>query len=139
MVRSANCTICAKSMLEALLLETLSVQVHATMAWLFTLGGALTSTFTFSVIAEVPFTAIGVVVSMHVTFCPMALHDHPVPVPLANVSPDGSVSVTVTVPVVAAEPPLVTAKVNCAPCWPCAKLPVWDFAIVRSGNCVMLV
>src|SRR5258706_1241368 len=118
MVRSANCVICTKSMLEALLLGTLSVQVHATMAWLFTLAGALAATFTFSVIAEVPLTAIGVAASVQGTFFPLALHVHPVPVPLENVSPEGNVSVTVMVPLLATLPRLTTVRVNCAPCWP---------------------
>src|SRR5258706_15315762 len=111
-VKSGNCVTVTTSVFELSLLVLLSVQVHATVALLFTLAGGLAATFTFRVMLEVPFTAIGVAVSMHVPFCPMALHDHPVPVPLANVSPEGSVSVPETVPVVAAEPPLVTAKVN---------------------------
>src|SRR5258706_16064444 len=118
MVRSANCTICTKSMLEALLLGTLSVQVHATMAWLFTLAGALAATFTFNVIAEVPPLPDMTFPLVHETACPMAMHDHPVPVPLTNASPDGNVSATVMVPLLAALPPLFTVRVNCAPCWP---------------------
>src|SRR5258708_39674575 len=67
----------------------------------------------------------------------MAPHDQPVPVPLANVNPAGSVSVTVMVPPsVVALPPLVTTRLNCAPCWPSVKLPMCDFAMVRSASCV---
>src|SRR5258708_1857772 len=133
MVRSGNCVTVTMSVFEVLLLVLLSVQVHATAAVLLTVAAASLATFTFSVMVEVPFTAIGVPASVQVTFCPTAPHDHPVPVPLANVSPVGSVSVTVIVPVVAANPPLVTTSENCAPCCACVKLPVWLLAMVRSG------
>jgi hypothetical protein len=112
----------------------LSVQVHATVAELLNGVLALFATFTFSVMPEVPFAAIGVALSVQVTSCPLALHVQPVPVPLANVSPAGNVSVTVMVPLLAPKPPLVTVRVYCAPCWPCVKpLPTCAFEIVRSG------
>jgi hypothetical protein len=50
-----------------------------------------------------------------------------------TVSPLGALSVTETVPVTAPLPLLVTVTVYCAPVWPCIKLPVWVFVIVRSG------
>ena len=43
------------------------------------------------------------------------------------------------VPLLAPVPLLVTVIVYVAPVWPCVKLPVWDFAIVRSGSCVTVV
>src|SRR5258708_40139188 len=64
------------------------------------------------------------------------MHVQPVPVPLANARPEGSVSVTVMIPLLAALPPFVTVRGNCAPCWPGVKLPTCDFAMVKSGNCV---
>src|SRR5258708_10588969 len=64
------------------------------------------------------------------------MHVQPVPVPLANARPEGSVAVTVMIPLLAALPPFVTVRVNCAPCWPAVKLPTCDFAMVKSGNCV---
>ena len=115
MVRS-GCVTLTVSVFEVLLFVLVSVHVHATVAEFIKLDGAFVATFTFSVMAEVPLTAIGVAASVHVTSCPFAEHDHPVPVPLANVNPLGSVSVTVMVPELAPDPPLVTVRVYCAPC-----------------------
>src|SRR6202011_5843998 len=95
MVRSGSCVTFTMSTFEVLLLVLLSVQVQATAAELLSGDEALLATFTFSVITEVPLTAMGVAVSVQVTSCPLAMHVQPVPAPLAKVSPLGSVSVTV--------------------------------------------
>jgi len=55
------------------------------------------------------------------------------------VRPAGSVSVTVTAPLVAANPELLAVIEYVAPVCPWVKLPVCDFEIVMSGNCVTLV
>ena len=57
----------------------------------------------------------------------------PVPANAVAVRPLGSASVIVIALLVAAVPELVTVIVYVAPVWPCVKLPVCAFAIVRSG------
>src|SRR5258708_2595740 len=138
MVKSGNCVTVTMSVFEVLLLVLLSMQVHATAAVLLTLAGALAATFTFSVIADVPPLPEMTFPLVHDTAGPLAIQLQPVPVPLANVSPDGSESVTVIVPLLAPLPPLVTARVNCAPCWLAVMLPMCDFAMVKSVIFLMI-
>jgi hypothetical protein len=70
----------------------------------------------------------------------VATHVQPVPAIDTSVNPAGIVSVTVTVPVVSpAVAPFDTVTVYVAPCCPCVKLPVCDFAMVRSGGPMGLI
>ena len=67
------------------------------------------------------------------------MQDQPVPDMDVAVRPLGKVSVTVTVPVVEADPLLLTVIVYVAPVCPCVKLPVWVFVIARSGTAIVAV
>ena len=63
-----------------------------------------------------------------------ATHVQPVPASDTSVNPAGTVSVTVTVPLVGpAFAPFDTVTVYVAPCCPCVKFPMCDFAMARSG------
>src|SRR5437763_1373247 len=108
MARSADDTIATVSVLDVLLAVLLSAQEHATVAALMALAGALAATSTFRVMVAVPPAAMGVAALVHVTSCPAAEQENPPADALANVSASGNASVTVIVPVVAAEPLLVT-------------------------------
>jgi hypothetical protein len=59
----------------------------------------------------------------------------PVPAIDTRVRPLGAVSVTVTVPVVGVVPgEFATARLYCAPCWPCVKLPVCVLVMVSCAE-----
>jgi hypothetical protein len=65
-------------------------------------------------------------------------HVHPVPLKAVAVRPVGSVSVTVTVPALDPVPEFPTKMVY-APVPPRVTLPVWLFAIVKSGSKALTV
>jgi hypothetical protein len=99
-----------------LLVVTLSVQVHATDTLLVKGDDVLAATFTFRTRDDVPPELTIAFVVVHTTgFVPPAPHDHPAVGDAVNVRPVGSVSVTVTVPLLAADPPLVTVTVIVSP------------------------
>ena len=67
-------------------------------------------------------------------------HVQPVPAMDTSVNPVGIVSVTVTVPLVGPPVwPFDTVTVYVAPCCPCVKFPVCDFAMARSGGPMGLI
>ena len=67
--------------------------------------------FTVSTMLLLPLITI-VLLLVHVTVCPFAVHDHPLPLPLTKVSPAGITSVTVIGPAfVVAVPVLLTVSV----------------------------
>jgi hypothetical protein len=70
---------------------------------------------------------------VHVTVCDEMLQLHPVPTAPVGVSFAGTTSVIVTVPDVVAVPEFVAVMKYSAPVWPCLKLLLCVFAIVRSG------
>ena len=99
---------------------------------LVTLAGASVATFTVSVsggaVAPAPIGRS----RLHESAEP-GRRSSPVPANAVAVRPPGSTSVTVMAAVVGAPPTLVTVIVYVAPIWPCEKLPVCVFVIVRSG------
>ena len=99
MTRSGNIAVTVTvSTLDALFVDCILAQVHATDAEFCRLAAALAATFTLRVIdGAAPPAPVAAVVTQ-VTTCAAALHVQPVPAPLANDNPAGSVSVTVTVP-----------------------------------------
>jgi len=85
----------------------------ATVAVFVTLGNAPGATETVRVTVLLPPAAASAGPEyVHVTACPVAVHDHPPAVlPETNVRPAGKVSVTVMLPVVGPVPELVTLMV----------------------------
>ena len=85
----------------------------ATVAVFVTLGNAPGATDTVRVTVQFPPAAASAGPEyVHVTACPVAVHDHPPAVlPETNVRPAGKVSVTVMLPVVGPVPELVTLMV----------------------------
>ena len=121
----------------AVLLPVLTSPPPATVAVLVRVAGALDATLTVSVSAgaSAP-AAIG----------PLCVHERgatvqvqPAPLNAVGVRPPGRLSVTVIAPVVATPPAFFTVIVYVAPVWPCEKLPVCVFAIVRSGPAPIVV
>ena len=104
---------------------------------LTTFAGASAETFTVSVSGGA--LAPAAIASLRVHESGDTVHAQPVPANAVAVRPFGSASVTVIAPVVGAVPELVTVIVYVALVWPCAKLPVCVFAIVRSGPPAIVV
>jgi hypothetical protein len=108
------------------------------LAELVTLGTALESTLTLTVIGVPLPPAAMTPLEVHVTVCPLALHVQPEPLAELYVSPGGKLSTTVTVPLVSVPPELLGTIVY-EPVAPTVKLPVCDFAIASVGGDAMMI
>src|SRR5262245_23850586 len=67
------------------------------------------------------------------------LHTQPAPAAAVGVRPAGRVSLTVTRLPVGPPPMFDTVSTYWAPTWPCKKLPVCTFRMVRSGTTMIVV
>src|SRR5262245_17945161 len=117
---------------EAESLEVLDSPPPETRAVLTMVAGALLATLTVSVMGV--YDAPAANASLRLQGPPGDGQLHSVPVIAVAVSPVGSESLTETVPLVDAEPLLVTVSVYLAPTCPRKKLPECDLVIVKSGT-----
>lgn len=140
----ANMLAGEKLLLIVDLRKTMTVSEALLLPWLANGSPALTTLAVLASELPAPMSILTVTV-MSSKLCPAA-RESPreqvlptqvqfVPLMLTNVMPAGTTSVTVVLPVLGETPTLVTRKTNAALVCPWKKVPICDFAMIKSADC----